>query len=187
MGSPCILLTPGQGGTLPSTRSSVTPAAPGDPSSTEELTGGAGSAPHCEKRDSSSHRPHQPDVLAGPARHRCTHTWLAPCSRRGSTLSQWQVRVWARLAVGPYGLPPGAPRQAQMAFGGWRPRLAGCRPTSPHPPVAASQLPGLGFGESRDGKCPRDFRPSTLPGLPPPSMNLTGSSWNGGEGEESRT
>lgn len=87
MGSPCILLTPGQGGTLPSTRSSVTPAAPGDPSSTEELTGGAGSAPHCEKRDSSFHRPRQPDVLADPARHRCTHTWLAPCSRWGSTLS----------------------------------------------------------------------------------------------------
>ena len=44
-GLPASSSCPGREGTLPSMRASVTPAAPGDPSSTEELTGGAGLAP----------------------------------------------------------------------------------------------------------------------------------------------
>lgn len=168
MGSPCILLTPGQGGTLPSTRSSVTPAAPGDPSSTEELTGGAGSAPHCEKRDSSSHRPRQPDVLAGPARHRCTHTWLAPCSRRGSTLSQWQVSVWARLAVGPYGLPPGAPPPSSDGLW-WLAAKAGRVPAHlPSPSGCCLPVTWLRLWRKQRREVPQGF-PPIHPARPPSS------------------
>ena len=129
MGSPCILLMPGAGRDSSQHEGQRDPSCPWRPVQHGGADGRGWLGPHTARRGT--------DLPTGPARHRCAHTWLAPCSRLGSTPSQWQVRVWAPLADGPYGLPPGAPAKLR-----W-PLVAGGQswPGAGPPPLALRSLP----------------------------------------------